>query len=81
MTPEELQRHSKVIDDSVAWIEKRTDDIWSRYEEIDSCITDQCEKEKMCLMAEMDGYINKLQGEEKMIDKYEEILHNTTGTK
>lgn len=81
MSPEELQKHSKVIDESVAWIEKRTDDIWNRYEEIGDCATNQCEEEKMSLMVEMDGYIGKLQGEEKRIDKYEEILHNTTGSK
>ena len=57
MSPEELQKHSKVIDESVAWIEKRTDDIWNRYEEIGDCATNQCEEEKMSLMVEMDGYI------------------------
>ena len=81
MTPEELQRHSKVIDESVVWIQQRTEDVWSRYELIDDCYSQECEEEKLSLLSQMDGYITKLQGEEKRIDKYEEILHNTTGTK
>ena len=81
MTPEELKRHSKMIDRSVSWIEERTDDIWSRYEEMDDCYSDECDKERLTLRKEMGDYIDKLQDEEKMIDQYEEILHNTTGIK
>ena len=81
MTPEELNKHSKMIDDSVSWIEKKTDDIWDRYERIDDCHTEECDKEKWALRKEMDTYLDKLQDEEKMIDQYEEILHNGTGNK
>ena len=80
MTPEDLKKHSKIIDESVSFIEKRTEDIWNRYEEIDDCFTDECQKEKLNLRTEMDTYLDKLKKEEKMIDQYEEILHNTTGT-
>ena len=80
MTPEDLKKHSKIIDESVSFIEKRTEDIWNRYEEIDDCFTNECEKEKRSLRIEMDAYLDKLKKEEKMIDQYEEILHNTTGT-
>ena len=80
MTPEDLKKHSKIIDESVSFIEKRTEDIWNRYEEIDDCFTDECQKEKRNLRTQMDTYLDKLKKEEKMIDQYEEILHNTTGT-
>jgi small-conductance mechanosensitive channel len=81
MTPEELQKHSKMIDDSVSWLQQRTDDVWFRYEKIDDCHTQECEKEKSFLKQELFGYLDKLQDEEEMIDKYEEILHNRTGIK
>ena len=81
MTPEELAKHSKLIDRSVSWIEERTNDIWYRYEEIGDCYTDECEGERDQLRRDMDHYLRRLQGEDKMIDKYEEILHNTTGIK
>jgi hypothetical protein len=81
LTPEELREHSIMIDNSVSWIEERTDNIWSRYEEIDDCHTEECDKERMGLRNEMDKYLDKLQDEEKMIDQYEEILHNRTGIK
>ena len=80
MTPQELKKHSQIIDNSVSFIEKKTDAIWVRFEEIEDCATRQCDEERESLREEMDGYINKLQNEEKMIDQYEEILHNTTGT-
>ena len=79
MSPEELNRHSKMIDRSVNWIEKKTDDIWNRYEELNECYTQECDKERSELREKMDGYIDKLSNEEKMIDQYEEILHNKTG--
>ena len=81
MSPEELQRHSKTIDDSVSWIEKKTDDIWDRYEEIGDCHSEECDEEREILRNSMDSYLSKLQKEEKMIDQYEEILHNKTGIK
>tara|TARA_Y100001938_G_C8034102_1_gene402349 strand:+ start:243 stop:488 length:246 start_codon:yes stop_codon:yes gene_type:complete len=80
MTPEDLKKHSNIIDESVSFIEKKTEDIWNRYEEIGDCFTNECEKEKQNLRTEMDTYLDKLKKEEKMIDQYEEILHNTTGT-
>lgn len=79
MTAEELQSHSKLIDKSVTWIGKKADDVWQRYEEIDECGTEECEKERVLLREELDHYLDKLEGEEKMIDQYEEILHNKTG--
>tara|TARA_Y100000310_G_C20323679_1_gene641955 strand:- start:326 stop:571 length:246 start_codon:yes stop_codon:yes gene_type:complete len=79
MSPEELHRHSKSIDESVRWIQKRTDDIWNRFELIDDCYSDECDKERSRLSKDMDSYLDKLQTEEKMIDGYEEILHNKTG--
>ena len=81
MSPDELKRHSKVIDESVSFIEAKTDQIWKRYEEIEDCVTEECNKERSSLGEEMDAWINKLQNEEKMIDQYEEILHNKTGIK
>ena len=81
MSPEELDKHSKVIDDSVKWIERKTDAIWHRYESIDECFSQECEEEKADLMNQMDLYIEKLHKEEKRIDKYEEILHNESGKK
>tara|TARA_Y100000310_G_scaffold342835_1_gene447779 strand:+ start:1455 stop:1700 length:246 start_codon:yes stop_codon:yes gene_type:complete len=81
MSPEDLESHSNMIEKSVAWIEKETNDIWTRYEEIDDCSTNECKEEKLELRSKMDRYINKLQDEEKMIDQYEEILHNKTGIK
>ena len=81
MSPEELKEHSIMIDSSVSFIEGKTEEIWVRYEEIAECITKECDEERLALGKEMDGYIDKLQNEEKMIDQYEEILHNTTGTK
>ena len=80
MTPEELKKHSKIIDDSVSFIEKKTDAIWERYGELEDCLTQECDEEREVLRVQMDNYIDKLQNEEKMIDQYEEILHNTTGT-
>ena len=81
MTPEELNKHSKTIDHSVSWIQDRTNDIWNKYERMDDCYTQECDKQREILMSEMDGYIDKLHREEKMIDKYEDIIHNTTGIK
>ena len=81
MTPEELKKHSQLIDESVSFIEEKTEAIWDRYEQIDDCHTDECEEEKVKLRADMDGYLDKLQKEENMIDQYEEILHNKTGIK
>ena len=81
MTPEELNKHSKTIDLSVSWIQERTNDIWNKYERMDDCYTQECDKQREILMSEMDGYIEKLHREEKMIDKYEDIIHNTTGIK
>ena len=81
MSPEELHKHSKTIDKSVTWIEKQTEDVWRRYELIDECYTEKCEEEKLRLRVEMDQYIGKLHDEEKLIDKYEEIIDNTTGIK
>jgi len=80
MTPDELKKHSKMIDESVAFIEEKLEANWNRYVEIEGCITNECNKEKLLLRTEMDSYIDKLKKEEKMIDQYEEILHNTTGT-
>ena len=81
MTPEELKKHSKTIDKSVRWIEKKTDDVWNRYEEIGDCHTEECDDERISLRKEMNSYLDKLEAEEKMIDQYEEILHNGTGNK
>ena len=77
MTPEDLKKHSEMIDDSVTFIEQQTEAIWQRYDEIDDCHTKECNKEKAALRNEMDGYLKKLEEEEKMIDQYEEMLHNT----
>ena len=77
MTPEDLKKHSEMIDDSVTFIEQQTEAIWQRYDEIDDCYTEECNKEKATLRNEMDGYLKKLEEEEKMIDQYEEMLHNT----
>jgi len=77
MTPSELKKHSKVIDDSVSFIEKKTEAIWDRYEEINDCLTKECDEERAGLKSEMNDYLDKLEKEEKMIDQYEEILHNT----
>jgi hypothetical protein len=81
MTPEELKEHSKIIDKSVSFIEHETEAIWNRYEQIDDCVTEECDRERNKLKAEMNGYLDKLEKEEKMIDQYEEILHNRTGIK
>ena len=81
MNSEELKKHSLLIDDSVSFIEEKTEAIWSRYEQIDDCYTEECDKERGELRMQMNGYIDKLQNEEKMIDQYEEILHNKTGIK
>ncbi len=81
MTPEELKKHSIMIDSSVSFIEQKTEAIWQRYEQIEECKTQECDEERADLRREMDGYIDKLQNEEKMIDQYEEILHNKTGIK
>ena len=81
MTPEDLNKHAKMLDKSVVWIQKKTEKIWNRYEEIDDCHTDDCENEKGNLINEMNGHLDKLQTEEKMLDQYEEILHNKTGIK
>ena len=81
MTPEELKEHSKMIDESVSFIEQETEAVWNRYEQIDDCLTEECDEERGRLKAEMNGYLDKLEKEEKMIDQYEEILHNRTGTK
>ena len=80
MTPDELKKHSNMIHESVAFIEEKLEINWNRYEEIEECVTNECNKEKLLLRKEMDSYIDKLKKEEKMIDQYEEILHNTTGT-
>ena len=77
MTPEDLKKHSELIDNSVTFIEQQTEAIWQRYDEIDDCYTEECSKEKATLRNEMDGYLKKLEEEEKMIDQYEEMLHNT----
>tara|TARA_B100000073_G_scaffold29702_1_gene22719 strand:- start:86 stop:328 length:243 start_codon:yes stop_codon:yes gene_type:complete len=77
MTPEDLKKHSEMIDNSVTFIEQQTEAIWQRYDEIDDCYTEECSKEKATLRNEMDGYLKKLEEEEKMIDQYEEMLHNT----
>ena len=77
MTPEDLKKHSEMIDNSVTFIEQQTEAIWQRYGEIDDCYTEECNKEKATLRSEMDGYLKKLEEEEKMIDQYEEMLHNT----
>tara|TARA_Y100001937_G_scaffold116974_1_gene169620 strand:+ start:298 stop:540 length:243 start_codon:yes stop_codon:yes gene_type:complete len=77
MTPEDLKKHSEMIDNSVTFIEQQTEAIWQRYDEIDDCYTEECNKEKATLRNEMDGYLKKLEEEEKMIDQYEEMLHNT----
>ena len=68
-----------MIDESVSFIEKKTETIWKRYEQIYDCHTEECDEERQVLRGEMDSYIDKLQNEEKMIDQYEEILHNKTG--
>ena len=80
MKPDELKKHSDLIEESVTFIERKTDAIWNRYEQIDNCFTEECLEEKDKLKSEMDDYIDKLKKEEKMIEQYEEILHNTTGT-
>ena len=77
MTPEDLKKHSEMIDNSVTFIEQQTEAIWQRYGEIDDCYTKECNQEKATLRNEMDGYLKKLEEEEKMIDQYEEMLHNT----
>ena len=79
MSPEDLKIHSKVIEDSVSFIEVKTEEIWNKFEDIEDCYTDECVKESEDLKREMNGYLDKLQKEEKMIDQYEEILHNKTG--
>ena len=81
MKPSELKKCSQMIDESVSFIEKKTEKIWNRYEEIDDCFTNECEEERGQLKAEMNLYLDKLEKEEKMIDQYEEILHNKTGIK
>ncbi len=80
MNPDELKQHSELIDNTVSFIEQKTEAIWQRYDQIEDCHTKECNEEKATLRYEMDGYLNKLKKEEKMIDQYEEILHNTTGT-
>ena len=77
MTPDELKKHSNMIHESVAFIEEKLEINWNRYEEIEECVTNECNKEKLLLRKEMDSYIDKLKKEEKMIDQYEEMLHNT----
>jgi|LULG01.1.fsa_nt_gb DNA-binding transcriptional regulator GbsR (MarR family) len=81
MTPEELHKHSQIINDTVSFIEEKTEQIWGRYEQLDNCYSEECNKEKRHLREEMDNYLDKLRKEEKMIDQYEEILHNKTGIK
>ena len=81
MSPEQLKEHSNIIDECVSFIEEKTENIWNRYEQLDDCYTQECDEERVELRKEMDGYIDKLQKEEKMIDQYEEILHNKTGIK
>ena len=81
MNAEELDKHSKMIDESVSYIQEKTEKIWDRFEDIEDCYTDECDKERVQLKNEMNGYIEKLKKEEKMIDQYEEILHNKTGNK
>jgi len=80
MTPEDFKKHSEIIDDSVTFIEHQTEAVWERYEEIAECLTKECNEEKESLRYKMNGYLKKLEEEEKMIDQYEEMLHNTTGT-
>ena len=81
MTPYELKKHSQMIDESVTFLERKTEAVWNRYSQLNGCYTQECDDERDELKKEMDGYINKLQNEEKMIDQYEEILHNKTGIK
>ena len=59
MSPEDLKKHSEMIDDSVTFIEQQTEAIWQRYDEIDDCYTEECSKEKATLRNEMDGYYDE----------------------
>jgi len=77
MTPNELKKQSQIIDESVSFIEAKTEEIWSKFEEIDGCLTNECNEQRDKLKEEMNDYINKLKNEEKMIDQFEEMLHNT----
>ena len=49
MTPEEFKKHCNMIDESVAFIEEKLEANWNRYEEIEECVTNECNKEKLFL--------------------------------
>ena len=68
------------IDKTVDWIEEKTQKIYSSYEKIEDCYTQQCNEEKEQLTAEMYFYLNKLKIEEKNIDSAEEKLYALSGS-
>tara|TARA_R100000808_G_C2145231_1_gene153058 strand:- start:1342 stop:1602 length:261 start_codon:yes stop_codon:yes gene_type:complete len=80
MSLENLIKDQENIDSSVEWIENKTEQIYSSYEKIEDCYTQECEKEKEGLQNELNFYINKLKLEEKNIDSAEEKLYALSGS-
>ena len=73
-------KQQESIDKSVDWIEKKTEGIYSSYEKIDDCYTQDCDDEREELAKQMQFYLNKLKIEEKNIDMAEEKLYALSGS-
>jgi hypothetical protein len=61
----------KLIDKTVNFLEKETDNIYRKYENIEGCDSGPCNEEKAKLTEEMNCCIDKLHREEKELDACE----------
>ena len=80
MSLDKIIKDQQNIDKSVDWIESKTEELFSSYEKIEECYSQECEEEKEVLQNELQFYIHKLQLEEKNIDTAEEKLYAISGS-
>ena len=66
-----LQR-AKLIDETVEFLEKKQNDIFKDFKDIEECSTSFCKKEKTRLTKEMASCISKLRVEIRELDECED---------
>lgn len=68
-----------LIDKTVDFLEKKTDDIYEKYEKLEDCHSRSCEEERDGLRIEMISALNKLDSESKSLDVCEKDFHACSG--
>ncbi len=75
----EILSRLRLVNKTVDFLEKKTDDIYNEYENIENCYSLPCEEEKDRLRKEMGSCLSKLSRENKDLNKCEAEFHAYSG--